>query len=56
MGNLIDVQSITTQVEVHLTEDEKKRLELALMVTVDEFLSQLPPPKGGGLRGELMNC
>jgi len=39
MSNLIDVQSITTQVRVHLTEDELKRLELALMVTVDEFLN-----------------
>ena len=45
MGNLIDVQSITTQVRVHLTEDELKRLELALMVTVDEFLNELPPIK-----------
>ena len=39
---LIDVESITTQVQVHLTEPEIKRLELALMVTVDEFLNELP--------------
>ena len=45
MSNLIDVQSITTQVQVHLTEDELKRLELGLIVTVDEFLNDLPPIK-----------